>query len=159
MDNDLFAGPSTDTANESLVDPFGLDVTGYAGWPEEVLLTAPTHPVANGPFGSVTSITQYAGGWFSNLGPYAVSLGILEAQQQCAIAVIERGSLAPGSGVVITFSDTSMIWDYADWGGFITEANTEMVLNAIAYAVPEPSAALLLAVGGMVVIQCRRTKG
>lgn len=132
VDNNSFAGSGTDQVNESLVDAFGLDVCCAAGWPEQVNVLAPeSHAVTNGPFGLIAEFTQFYGGWFDGLGEDATALGTLAVQGETALAVIDSAALAPTSGAVVFFADTSMIWN-----DFITEANKNLVLNSIAYAAP-----------------------
>jgi len=130
VDNESYAGvPTSDIANESLLDSFGLDVMGHAGWPEDVIIPHPAdHAVSAGVFGLVSTFTQFFGGWFDNLGPHALAVGILAQVGQPGLAVIYPTELGPRSGVAVFFADTSMIWDL-----FITPENKNIVRNAIAY--------------------------
>lgn len=142
VDNEFYAGD--ELANESLIDPFGLDTRG-SGHHLVNVLDPLAHPVTNGPFGIVGTYNELDGGWFDSLGPDAVSLATIAANGEAALAVIDHDQLTLGSGGVVFFGDTSMIWDFIR-----TPATETLVLNAIAFAVPEPSAILLLAVGPII---------
>ena len=97
-ENHTLAGtPQTDIANESLLDPFGLDVDGTIGGPFDVTVAAPAlSPVTDGPFGVVSLLAYSYPGGFTNLGPYATSLASFSLGD--ALAVIEPGALASWFG-------------------------------------------------------------
>ncbi|MFO0831661.1 MAG: hypothetical protein U0637_07435 [Phycisphaerales bacterium] len=131
VDNDTFAGAGSDAVNESMLDPFGLDALGTgAPWERSAHVANPgASPVTSGPFGTVTSFSVGWTGWFSALGPYASSLATLVDNNQPCLAVIPCNAIAPGSGPVVLFSDSTMISN-----GFLTAANLMLVRNAMAYA-------------------------
>ncbi len=151
-DNDTFylATGIADTVNESLIDPFGLDVTGtfYGTYPATV--TDPSSsPVTSGPFGTVSSLSLLYPGYFDNLGTNATSLATLNVNGGPFLAVIEQGLLSPTSGGVVLFSDGGLAINsylgYAD--------NKALILNAVDFAadpvnpVPEPGTVFFLASG------------
>lgn len=123
-DNDTFAGLASDPANESLLDPFGLDATGTII--SAATVTNPVaHPVTDGPFGLVASYNTIVAGWFDGLGP-ATALATLDGNGQPTLAVLDPGALGQGSGGVVFFSDTTF--------------DNVLVLNAIAFTpVPVPA--------------------
>jgi len=126
-DNDL----QFQTASESFVTPFGLDSTGVISGSATATVTNVSHPVANGPFGSVSSFTiQSYPGWYDSVGPSAVGIATLDANGQVTIAAIAANRLGTGSGAVVFFSDTS-INDGAFVGGLVP-----LVDNALAYVTP-----------------------
>ena len=153
VDNNSFggAGAPTDAVNQSFIAPFGLHVTGkLSANPALAITTNSMHPITNGPFGMVSSFATGDPGWFDNLGPNAIELADLQANNNTALAVINRGALSPTSGGVVALSD------------FNTFDNTRLPLannrvlerNAIAYlapTVPEPSTAIF---GLAITVQC-----
>jgi hypothetical protein len=143
-DNELYDGAASDPANESLIDPFGLDIMGNVAGVQVVSATLPnTSPVTNGPFGTVTSYSTNFPGWFNNLGPDASTLATLNANSQPALAFIPPRTLSATSGGVVLFSDGNTAIDPAGAGVF-GSAEQVLILNAIAATVPEPSALLLI---------------
>ena len=157
-DNDIFAGVASDPANESLVDPFGLDVAGTLSGVQVVSVTPPnTSPVTNGPFGLVSSYNTNFPGWFNNLGPDASSLATLNANGQPALAFIPPQTLSATSGGVVLFSDGNTAIDPAGAGVF-GNAERVLILNAIAATVPEPPAFVLLGICFAAFLITRRGK-
>lgn len=129
-DNDTFEGAASDPANESLIDPFGMNITGTVGGNEAVTVTNPAgNPISNGPFGQISSMTYAFTGFFDSLGPNAQSLATINSNGQSALAYIPKGTLGAGSGGVVVFSDVSMTVD-----GTLTTNNSIAVRNALAYA-------------------------
>jgi len=141
FDNDSYAGvPASYDANETFLDPFGIDSAGRVGGGVQNATTiAPTHRVMNGPFGSVTSFATSFGGWFDNLGPNAVALSHYDANGQPAIAAIAPGALGPGSGGVVFIGDADSLVDSGNGGLFGTADNRTLFLSAVSYAIPEAS--------------------
>jgi hypothetical protein len=133
-DNDFQFEPASD----SLVSPFGLDADGAIVGATSATVTA-SHPVTAGPFGTLTTI-DYAvyPGWYPTLGPNAIALARLVPNNQVSLAVINRGTLAPGSGAVVFFADATI-----DDGNY-TGSTVALVDNALAYAAslspPAPTA-------------------
>jgi hypothetical protein len=121
VDNNEFAGPAaSEAANESLLDPFGLDVTGLINNPAAPVNVA--NPAASaltsGPFGVFPTYAAYYPGWFDGVGTNAVVLSRLAANNQPALAIINPGVLTTNSGPAFFFSDSVV--------------HTNMVLNALA---------------------------
>lgn len=127
-DNDSFA-PQAAAANASFLSPFGMDAGGTLI--SEVVAEVPapeSHPVTHGPFGNVQFFIQFVPGVITNLGPHATALATNYGG--IALAVIDPGRLAPGSGPVVLFPDISGFWDTD--GYFPT--NAALFLNAIEFA-------------------------
>ena len=117
-------------ANESLIDPFGMDITGMIwGWSTMTVLNPWATPLTGGFHGEVTSFTQGWPGGLTDLGPYAESYAANGLGQ--ALAVIEPGVIAPGSGAVMVYSDATTFLDSADGGGFMD--NEILFLNSLAF--------------------------
>ncbi|MBS0190222.1 MAG: hypothetical protein U0573_04855 [Phycisphaerales bacterium] len=129
-DNDSFAGGASQPANLSLLAPFGMTCTGTGpGWMRAAAIANPSgSPVTDGPFGVVNSYAVGWSGWFQSLGSSTV-LGRLADNNTPSLAVIPRGVLGPGSGPVVIFSDSTMIYD-----GYYPSVNVPVVMNAIAFA-------------------------
>jgi hypothetical protein len=127
-DNSNFAGDGSDAINESFLDPFGLDTTGSTIEVHQLDVTDFTHHVTNGPYGAATAGFYAAPGWFDNLGPNAVSLGLVQGGLS-GIAAINPGALSPSSGGVVFFSDAAP-FAFA----FSKLDNAILVLNAVAFA-------------------------
>lgn len=161
-DNDDHAGvPASDDAAETFLDPFGVDATGHLDGPQ--LAQSPSnlelrHPIMDGPFGTVGFITTYHGGWFNQFGPAVQEVAEYDSNGQAAVLAIAPGTLAPGSGGVVFLSDADILVDSAV-GGYIGEQdNSKLILNSMAYVIPEPSVASL-GVLGIAVFAARRRRG
>lgn len=113
--------------SRSLVSPFGLDVTGEAGWAWVTVGVPTVSPVTDGPFGLVSSFQQNRPGGFNQLGSYAKS--VATNQLGVALAVIDPGVIAPGSGGVVLFSDSNMF----DERGTVFAFNRTLFLNTISF--------------------------
>jgi len=135
--------------SDSIVGPFGLDSTGAIFGAGTSTIVNASHPVASGPFGSVTSFSHSSfPGWFSSLGASAVEVGRLDQSSLPSLAAIAPGVLSPGSAGAVFFSDTLHIND--DFTGDVVK----LVDNAIAFAVvPEPSTMMLLGVAAVLLIR------
>jgi len=142
---DSIDGGVSEEVNESLIDPFGLDVTETINGIQAVTVSdPPSHLVTNGPFGQVSSFSTGWPGWFDNLGPYAQSLATLNSNNGTALAVIGHGALAPTSGGVVLFSDVNFVANKAAYGSVYGSKSETLVLNALHFAsVPEPSTFLV----------------
>jgi hypothetical protein len=56
VDNDTFAGPGTDSVNQSFISSFGLHVTGTLTATQPATLSAPGNMITDGPFGNVSCL-------------------------------------------------------------------------------------------------------
>ena len=133
-DNDI----QFEAAGDSIVSPFGFDSTGTVAGSTGATVFNLSHPVANGPFGTVTNYDQWYPGWFPTIGPGAAGIATLDTNGRSTLAAIAPGVLSPTSGGVVFFSDISALDN-----GTYSPSKFTLVDNAIAF-VPEPSAALLL---------------
>mgnify|MGYP000986074210 CR=1 FL=1 len=131
VDNDTFAGAASDPANESMIDPFGLDIAGTgAGWQRTAHITNPASTtITTGQFGTITSFGIGWTGWFTNLGPYATSLATTVDNAQPCLAMIPCNTISPGSGPVVIFADSTMAAN-----GYMTPNNLSLIENAMAFA-------------------------
>ena len=135
VNNDTFAGSSTSTVNNSYISPFGLHVTGTRTGIQLASVTSTSSPVTNGPFGLVSSIQTYYPGWLDNLGSNANSLATLNFNGQPMLAVINPGTLGPGSGGVVIYSD-SILANTEIPGGvneYMSADNQTLARNSIAF--------------------------
>ncbi|HQR08987.1 MAG TPA: PEP-CTERM sorting domain-containing protein [Gemmatales bacterium] len=154
-DNDLQFG----AASISMVSPFGLNTTGNIPGATTATVTNGSHPITNGPFGSITTINYNSfPSWYTTLGANAIELARQTFNNEISLAVINPGVLNPGSGAVVFFAD-STIDNFSLTGNTVTLVN-----NALAFvAVPEPSSILMLGsaavVGGIGAFRYRRKKG
>ncbi len=126
-DNSSFSSGAP-VANESLIDPFGMDIAGTLGGRITAAVSTPAaSPITNGPFGTISTFSQNYPGGLINLGPYAISLASNPLGN--ALAVIESGAIQTGSGRVIVFTDINSFGD-TDAAGFFPE-NEALFLNTI----------------------------
>ena len=131
-DNDTF-DPQATNVNASFLSPFGLATHGTLNGGVSAFVPAPAqHPITSGPFGSISSFSEFFPGSITNLGPYALSLATNSGG--CALAVIEAGSIAPRSGRVVIFSDISGFWNT---DGYFP-ANSNLFMNVMNYARQSP---------------------
>ncbi len=136
-DNDTFAGPASDPANQSLVDWLGIDVVGTgAPWPQTATVAAPAaSPITSGPFGTVTTWNVGWTGWFGSLPASAISLATVNQTGLAGLVTVPRHTLAACSGLVVVSADVTTFSD-----GFFTAAagSKAILLNALAL-VDQPS--------------------
>ncbi len=140
--------PAVVVSSQSIAGVFGLTIAddGLAGILNGTP-TAPDHPIFNGLFGTQTFVQLGGAGVYTNLGPYAQSVAIMDALGLPVIAVIEADAIAPGSGRVILTSDSEMFINNS-LGGYFTNHET-LLLNMVAWLhpVPEPSSMTLATIG------------
>ncbi|MFO0829604.1 MAG: hypothetical protein U0572_15805 [Phycisphaerales bacterium] len=133
-DNDTYAGSGSDAANESVLDPFSIDITGTgAPWAQGASVTNPSaSPVTNGPFGQVTNFSVGWSGWFNGVPSTAQPIATINQSGLPGLLVIPYGASGPGSGAVVAFADSTMFYD----GFFTATSNNDVLLrNAIAYLI------------------------
>ncbi|HVM48822.1 MAG TPA: hypothetical protein VMU04_12395 [Candidatus Acidoferrum sp.] len=124
-DNSTFS-PSAPAANESYLDPFGMDADGTDyGIVSATVLNPTNHPVTDGAFGLVSSFAQGYPGAITNLGPFGTALATNNLG--VALAVIEANTISAGSGRVVFGSDINM-FDLTYYS-----ANLPLFLNTIDY--------------------------
>jgi hypothetical protein len=130
-DNNSFGGSDSDIANESLIDSFGMDVDGvYSGEAIATVSNPDNSLITNGPFGLISSFSQYFPGGITNLGPYAIELAINPIGG--GLGVINANKIQEGSGSVVFYSDSNTFFD--DQGFFFE--NESLFLNTISYCLP-----------------------
>ncbi|MFZ4661306.1 MAG: hypothetical protein ACOYNY_30125 [Caldilineaceae bacterium] len=130
-DNDGFDS-NADAANESLVDVFGLDMSGTLGGTIVANITDPNEsPIINGEYGRILSFTQSYPGGITNIGPYANTLA--SNNLGSALAMIPKDDIEQGSGPIIVFSDATFLTDKDVYGLF--SENESLFLNTIDYCV------------------------
>lgn len=117
-DNSTFAGGNSDPANESLIDPFGLDITGT--------LSGGYSATFSSAWSSVTSYVGNYTGWFDGING-ASTLATL-ASTQPSLVEFAPDSFTTGSGRVIVFSDANVFF-----GGSAGRysSNTQLFLDAV----------------------------
>lgn len=116
-------------ANESLLDPFGLDSGPGGGF---ATVTNPAmSPITSGWFGNISSFQQAFPGALANLGPYAT--GLATTAGGFALAVIEPGKLSASSGPVVIYSDINTFTDSDFFGLFTTSPHEALFLNTISF--------------------------
>lgn len=124
-DNSSFGGSGSDGANESLIDPFDMDIAGTRSGRVIATVTNPSsHSITSGLFGTFSTFSQNYPGGFTNVGQYATSLATNSLGD--ALAVIEAGEITSGSGGVVIYPDTNT------YSGFFTE-NEGLFLNTIQF--------------------------
>ena len=147
-------------AGDSLVGPFGLDAGGAIGASPDASVIA-THPVTDGPFGTVSTIETLFPGWFPSLGPNATELAQLDSNGEAFAAVIAPNTLAPGSGSVVLYSDVLYVDAVYNLG-----TNVELIDNSLEFAglnaspIPEPTTMAIWGLGvlGMASYEWRRRR-
>ena len=121
---------TTDDSGHTMVDAFGLTQGNGSGNPTPNTITDAGHPIADGPFGTVTTFNQYqATGHYPTLGPDAHEVG--RNADGVSLAVIERGRLGPGSGAAIFVADVDVFSSSAFGGAAV---NATMIKNLFAFA-------------------------
>lgn len=124
--------------NPTLINPFGLDINGdLVGHLPATVSNPATSPITSTPFGQVTSLATINPGWFDQLGA-AHTIATLDINGQPLLAMLDAGSLGPGSGAVVLSADSD-----------IYTQNITLIDNTFAFliATPEPSSLILAAFG------------
>ncbi len=130
-DNDSFGGAGTDAVNESLIDPFGLDITGTLN-NQRTATTSGSLTVVSG----VGSFLQNYPGWFDGTGagtPFASNDGGTAALE------IEPGMIGAGSGPVFAFSDVNQFFGGNYAGKIGNASNRTLLVNSVAACGTEPT--------------------
>ena len=129
-DNAAFA-----SGNTSLLEPFGISI--QQGTSATATVSNITHPIAAGPFGTVSNFEMFFSGAFSQLGSDISPIAGFGSNVGSALAVLEPGELGANSGGVAFFSDTSLLIDDIGIHGPIAPEAQKLVLNAIDLFVSE----------------------
>ena len=132
VDNDSFGGsPASSIANQSLIEPFGVHVTGFVSqFPAPVTVNSPgASNVTSGFFGTVSDFNMYLGGWFDSVASPVGILGRLDTMThrgQPVLLEIAPGALGTGSGGVVMFADASILFNQ-----FFFDEHRVLIANAI----------------------------
>ena len=127
---------TTDNSSHTMVDAFGL--TQAEGSNATNVITEPEHPIADGPFGTVSEYQEFFDtGHYSSLGPDAHEIGRSTSGDATTLAVIERGALGPGSGAVIFVADVDVFSNELIPGGG-SVVNATLIKNIFAFAAQQP---------------------
>ena len=116
-------------AGQSLVGPFGITVDNFYNGHYNATIADPyAHPVTQGPYGVIESMRVAIFGEFTDSGPDAEPFlhAEVDAVPRTVGAIIEPGELGLGSGLVLAFADSSMLFD-----AYRSPDTTELVLNAL----------------------------
>ncbi len=114
-----------ETANESILDTFGLDSSGKLGASEPMSLgPSGESAVVNGRFGTVTSVPTFWPGVIDN----ATSNDVVGRfnNGMAGLAVIPRGALGAGSGAVVILTDMTTLTN-----SYLSQNTMALVLNSI----------------------------
>jgi hypothetical protein len=140
-DNSTFAS-NAPAANASLLNPFGVTITGTLNGGQTAPIINPT-----GPLTSPYAVTAFFGnftGYFNGIGQGTVLANFGPGEP--AIDYFAPHVLGPQSGAVVLFADS----DAMVAGDGLTTTNLNLILNAFAtnqLSVPEPSSSALMLVG------------
>lgn len=158
-DNNDYGGEAvSDSANETFLDPFGVDSAGKIDAVAFATVSAPLHKLMTEPFGHVGTVAGAYPGWFDGLGPHATAVATYDTNNQPAVLAIPRDAFAPGSGGVVFISDADMLVDGSEGGLFSVADNETLILNSIPYTVaPEPSV-LSVGIGALAFLAGRRRR-
>jgi hypothetical protein len=121
-DNSTFAGGNSDTANESLIDRFGLDIMGTLSGGYNATVTSAPSPVTSG----VASYSGNYAGWFDGTGGATVLAKLSDSQP--SLVEFAPGDLGTGSGRVVVFSDANVFFG---GGAGRYSSNTQLFLNSV----------------------------
>jgi hypothetical protein len=129
-DNSTFGGGTTPAVNQSLINAFGLSITGTINGAVTATVTGTSAAVQG-----ITSFTQNYPGWFNGIGQ-----GTTQATNSGGPAMVEiaAGVLGPHSGPVFAFSDVNMFFAAGAAGYFNTGQNAQLFLNTVNACGTEP---------------------
>jgi hypothetical protein len=125
-DNNAFGGGGTDAINESLIDAFGLDITGNSGAGGTSTPESVPSPVLAG-VGSIIYGNYW--GWFDDIGSSTL-LATLDSNGMPSLVEFAPGALQPGSGLVVIFSDSNVFFG-GGAGKFGMGDNETLFLNTV----------------------------
>lgn len=121
---------TTDSTAYDMSDIFGMTLADSPGGLETGTITDPTSPLADGPFGTVTTFKEYDSvGNYTNIG---AGQTVGANPEGPAIVVIPPGALAAGSGPVVMVSDVDVFSDCAS-APVGSTANEVLIKNIFAY--------------------------
>jgi hypothetical protein len=121
---------TTDATSYDMSSIFGLTLANSPGGLETGTITDPTSPLADGPFGTVTTFKEYDSvGYYTNIG---AGQTVGTNPEGPAIVVIPPGALAPGSGPVVMVSDVDVFSDCAS-APVGSTTNEVLIKNIFAY--------------------------
>jgi hypothetical protein len=128
-DNSTFGGAATEEANNSLLAPLHMTAGGMTLSGKQPMQAAdPSSPLVSGRFGTWSLVdTNYAGSWKST-GPVRVVGYLNGSQANPALAQLDDGALAPGSGRGVVIADMNAMVDYSG-------ANIVMLDNILDYLI------------------------
>ncbi len=128
-----------DASRASFLDPFGLQTTGLSLAPTATIIDT-GHPLVDGPFGTISQLSIFRSGWYTDLGPYAHAIATEDAFGMTMLAAIERDVIAPGSGRVVFVADSNVFDDPFISGQILFG-------NMLPYLVPEPGCIVQFSLG------------
>ena len=121
---------TTDATDYDMSSIFGMTLANSPGGLETGTITDPTSPLADGPFGTVSTFSEYDSvGHYTDIGP-GQTVGT--NPEGPAIVVIPPGALAAGSGPVVMVSDVDVFSDCAD-APVGSTTNEVLIKNIFAY--------------------------
>jgi hypothetical protein len=121
-DNNTFAG-NADLVNESLIDPFGLDITGTLGGTYTATVTGAASPVTVG----VATYEGFYGGWFNTLNGATVLAEL--PNNEDGLVEFAPDHFGGGSGRVVVFSDANVF--FAAGNKYALASNQQLFLNSV----------------------------
>lgn len=145
--------PTADT----LSGPFGAFASGIGVNTSAYAVNTP-NPITDGPFGSLDSfVAGFLGvqSSFHTLPDFAIPVGRLNTTDEPPLAYIPENALAPGSGRVVLVADGDVML-------YSLLSQDPLILNTIAYLVPEPDSLAMAGVGGLAlaaILWARRRRG
>lgn len=162
-DNDVFGGSGSDYANDSLLDPFGLNaaVTLYNSASPVSVADPSLSPCTQGPYGTLTHYNLYFPGAFASIGPAVALGGLQDLYGIPALAWIPPGAMGASSGFALFSSDvqppTVLTLNALAAAGFtsnVTHFAASLALRAV--AAPATNTLDLIAVDGYGLVSTQR---
>jgi hypothetical protein len=134
-DNSTFGGGNTDAVNESLIDPFGLDITGTLSGQQVATVNAAG--AADPATAGIQSYLQNYPGWFDGTGNGTT---LATNSGGPALVAIAGGMGQYGtSGPVYAFSDANQFFGSGFSGKFGNATNQQLFLQSVAACGTEPA--------------------